>query len=1054
MMTKIALKILALACALLMVVSCITPCIAVNNSTNNISNADVTLEGASYIIVHVLNPEAIEIASIDGMSPYRVEIYDGDALIGYSAHNNETYNKPIAISPGTHTIKVEFNGMTFEQNVNLELGETKVITFTFERTEFYLADYIDSIGGSYTVSISREFTVSHSEKWWDMEISPYYGVWNAHVAGHMETGYGCEDVTGKVEASISVSFSSKEFYADGYARSQLITDCHWWIISMCCLDTYVIISPNIPAYDNFRDWYVQYFISGNYPEFREDVSAYATVFIDPDYDGYRVKKVPCSRTYENLRVSRFCPATGYGYGHYHLGGHSVLCGADAKRPTTESSCSVSPIEGSLQGLRFSSVPYDLTGTGIICEEVQLPVVSFTYSPENPEVNEEITFDASSSYDPDGEIVSYNWNFGDGNSTEGEVVTYAYSKAGNYTVTLRVTDNDGLQDATSEVVEVVSRKLNESTAYTISSTAPGYGISSISSPYYEYIGCVHSDPGAPPAGATGHGVVYGIDENSRVFIRVDVQVTTGNPDHYGNGEYVNAWIDWNGNKIYEADEQVMNQRKLAKDAYPIPYDGKLIYSELVDIPYSTARNTWMRVELGYGHSPDAVDSWTWGDVEDYEIEIPFGVTKEGQKEHAKNARNAMVEFNNGVECFDFATYQMSTILIISSAAAAILSGGSLTPAFIATLGLAVETETVAYLKLLNVMTIGAYDDIIKDPPDMNYTEVAELEPFEIRPPMGNSSFDIALANTFNNLSEQQAILKALLTSIERYDGALQEHESKYMLLQANAVKNYSDMLVSNLKKSNQSLGELSSATKLIESDANISADLATMQQRLSTQGFTEYEIQYFRDMGANDTEIEAYKQMLLDINLSDFSSVIEELRSVFNDGIVIYTNLSAQALDIIETLESALPDLTLSPSDIFFSSDTPLPGENVTINATIHNIGEADASNASILFYDGEPENGELIAEDIIHVSAGQTANASISWNTTVGNHEIYVLISPFNGFLEENYTNNKASKIINLTQISDSYASFSLDKNFGIWTENDSITSGTYDSSLSLTMSY
>jgi len=35
-----------------------------------------------------------------------------------------------------------------------------------------------------------------------------------------------------------------------------------------------------------------------------------------------------------------------------------------------------------------------------------PIASFTYTPENPLVNETITFDASSSYDPDGTIISY------------------------------------------------------------------------------------------------------------------------------------------------------------------------------------------------------------------------------------------------------------------------------------------------------------------------------------------------------------------------------------------------------------------------------------------------------------------------------------------------------------------------------------------------------------------------------------------------------------------------------------------------------------------------
>jgi len=45
----------------------------------------------SHIIVHALNPEGIEIASIQGMNPYSVKIYDGDTLIGYGAHNEDIH---------------------------------------------------------------------------------------------------------------------------------------------------------------------------------------------------------------------------------------------------------------------------------------------------------------------------------------------------------------------------------------------------------------------------------------------------------------------------------------------------------------------------------------------------------------------------------------------------------------------------------------------------------------------------------------------------------------------------------------------------------------------------------------------------------------------------------------------------------------------------------------------------------------------------------------------------------------------------------------------------
>jgi PKD repeat protein len=45
-----------------------------------------------------------------------------------------------------------------------------------------------------------------------------------------------------------------------------------------------------------------------------------------------------------------------------------------------------------------------------------PVASFTCTPESPVVNETIVFNASRSYDPGGIITKYEWDFGDGNST--------------------------------------------------------------------------------------------------------------------------------------------------------------------------------------------------------------------------------------------------------------------------------------------------------------------------------------------------------------------------------------------------------------------------------------------------------------------------------------------------------------------------------------------------------------------------------------------------------------------------------------------------------------
>jgi PKD repeat protein len=84
-----------------------------------------------------------------------------------------------------------------------------------------------------------------------------------------------------------------------------------------------------------------------------------------------------------------------------------------------------------------------------------PVAAFTYSPEIPIVNRTVTLDASLSYDPDGDLASYFWNFGDGvNTTETDAITYHnYTMIGNYNVTLNVTDSEGLWDTESQIMAI-------------------------------------------------------------------------------------------------------------------------------------------------------------------------------------------------------------------------------------------------------------------------------------------------------------------------------------------------------------------------------------------------------------------------------------------------------------------------------------------------------------------------------------------------------------------------------------------------------------------------
>ena len=74
------------------------------------------------------------------------------------------------------------------------------------------------------------------------------------------------------------------------------------------------------------------------------------------------------------------------------------------------------------------------------------------------VDDEITFDGSSSYDPDGEIVEWFWDFGDGTTETGVTVTHSYPDPDIYFVELMVTDDDGATDyyGTSVVINQPNR----------------------------------------------------------------------------------------------------------------------------------------------------------------------------------------------------------------------------------------------------------------------------------------------------------------------------------------------------------------------------------------------------------------------------------------------------------------------------------------------------------------------------------------------------------------------------------------------------------------------
>jgi hypothetical protein len=146
-----------------------------------------------------------------------------------------------------------------------------------------------------------------------------------------------------------------------------------------------------------------------------------------------------------------------------------------------------------------------------------------------------------------------------------------------------------------------------------SSATGYCTSSGGSTQYEAIRSIDLTPN--PDGT------YLLEVD--VYISNPTNCKPGEPcsSYDPSPEYVNAWIDWNGDKTWDSSEKVM-------DAALTGYGSINYYGTMTAVtqfsppdPSTVTKDpTWMRVNLGWRHDPDnpCEETWTYGNVVDKEF----------------------------------------------------------------------------------------------------------------------------------------------------------------------------------------------------------------------------------------------------------------------------------------------------------------------------------------------------------------------------------------------------------------------------------------------------
>lgn len=255
----------------------------------------------------------------------------------------------------------------------------------------------------------------------------------------------------QISASISVP---KPVYQPGeriIINYNVSVDAYVYVIDIDAVGNVTQIFPNIFSQNNF----VQ---AGNHS--LPDNNAYSLVVTPPN--GTEVLQIIATLQPINLG------ANGFGQGFPSLGNNPEAFQQAA--------------EAAIQGI----VPTGEVATAFTTFQIgntpppppsnNAPVANFTASPSNPSVGQNVFFNAAGSFDSDGFITQYRWDFNNDGVTDatGQQVNRAFFSPGNVSVRLTVTDNLGLTSTTTQFLTVSQPSQPPVASFTINPNNPLVG----------------------------------------------------------------------------------------------------------------------------------------------------------------------------------------------------------------------------------------------------------------------------------------------------------------------------------------------------------------------------------------------------------------------------------------------------------------------------------------------------------------------------------------------------------------------------------------------------
>jgi len=298
-----------------------------------------TEEGKAYLIIHCHNPEGKEINSIEGVSGVSVYLNDDFLINGVS--EAEEHNQNIEIDSGSYTVRAEFNGMTQTQEISIIKDEIKNVIFNFDRTNANF-DYSESKNNSidYTFDIVYPYDPpliddQHIYGLFDIRTAIYITAKSpdgiAKGYAYSATNYNLNMTTFNVYGIGTINFTERS----GNTTTAVNT-------SLGGASAYQTTYPsNIPIQSNFNEWYIQQNRDGIYPycNFTNTNDVLLSNII-----GYNLHLISAKKIQTDIK---FYLSQSYQLAIGYQGGTKTYSDI-----------------GTLNYLKMSSIPYDMTGSAI------------------------------------------------------------------------------------------------------------------------------------------------------------------------------------------------------------------------------------------------------------------------------------------------------------------------------------------------------------------------------------------------------------------------------------------------------------------------------------------------------------------------------------------------------------------------------------------------------------------------------------------------------------------------------------------------------------------